>query len=68
MHVDVDDALRCVVNRRATAGLGALAFDHPFYRTLTLAVGGGCDRDPASDAVVPATMRVESARAFVRAR
>lgn len=63
----VDDALHYVVNRSATAGLGDWAFDHPFYIILNLAVGGGFDGDPASDAVFPATMLVDYVRVFARA-
>lgn len=64
----VDDALHYVVNRSATAGLGAWAFDHPFYIILNLAVGGGFDGDPASDAIFPATVLVDYVRVFERAR
>ena len=60
----VDDALHYTVNRSATASLGDWAFDHSFYIILNLAVGGGFDGDPASDAIFPATMLVDWVRVY----
>ncbi|MFN8669207.1 MAG: glycoside hydrolase family 16 protein [Gemmatimonadaceae bacterium] len=66
MRFYVDDALHYTVNRSATATLGDWAFDHSFYIILNLAIGGGFDGDPASDAIFPATMLVDYVRVFAR--
>jgi beta-glucanase (GH16 family) len=42
-------------------------YDGPFYLLLNLAVGGGFDGDPKSDAVLPATMLVDWVRVYVPA-
>ncbi|HEX4932296.1 MAG TPA: glycoside hydrolase family 16 protein, partial [Gemmatimonadaceae bacterium] len=62
----VDDALHYTVNRGAEQALGDWAFDRSFYLILNLAVGGGFDGDPRSEAIFPATMRVDYVRVFAR--
>ena len=45
---------------------GAWAFDHAFYVILNLAVGGGFDGDPASEAIFPGAMLVDYVRVYAR--
>lgn len=63
----VDDDLHYRVTRGQVRAHGPWAFDQPFYVILNLAVGGGFDGDPASDAVLPATMLVDYVRVYARA-
>jgi len=62
----VDEVLHYTVNRGAPGARGAWAFDHAFYVILNLAVGGGFDGDPASEAIFPATMLVDYVRVYAR--
>jgi beta-glucanase (GH16 family) len=64
----VDDDLHYLVTRDQVLARGAWVFDQPFYIILNLAVGGGFDGDPASDAILPATMLVDYVRVYERAR
>jgi beta-glucanase (GH16 family) len=62
----VDEVEHYRVSRSDVERYGRWVFDGPFYLLLNLAVGGGFDGDPASDAVLPATMLVDWVRVFAR--
>lgn len=63
----VDSVMHYVVTRGELERYGASILDQPYFLILNLAVGGHFDGDPASDAVIPATMLVDYVRVFVRA-
>ncbi len=62
----VDDVEHYVATRTAVEAKGAWVFDQPFFVILNLAIGGHFDGDPASDAMLPATMLVDFVRVYVR--
>ncbi|MCU0635747.1 MAG: glycoside hydrolase family 16 protein [Gemmatimonadaceae bacterium] len=64
----VDDVPHYVVTRAEIERKGAWVFDGPMFLLLNLAVGGIFDGDPASDAVLPATMLVDWVRVWERVR
>ncbi|MBK6485631.1 MAG: glycoside hydrolase family 16 protein [Gemmatimonadetes bacterium] len=66
VRFSVDDVVHFIVRRGEVAAPKVWAFDHPFYIILNLAVGGTFDGDPASDAVLPATMLVDYVRVYER--
>lgn len=61
-----DDTMYQEVLRAEVERAGPWVFDQSFYVILNLAVGGQFDGDPASDAVLPATMLVDYVRVFVK--
>jgi beta-glucanase (GH16 family) len=63
----VDNVAHYVVTRSELERFGASVLDRPYFLILNLAVGGHFDGDPASDAVVPATMLVDYVRVYTRA-
>jgi len=63
----VDATAHYAVDRAAIEAKGRWAFDGGFQILLNLAVGGGFDGDPASDAVLPATMLVDYVRVYSKA-
>jgi beta-glucanase (GH16 family) len=63
----VDSVMHYVVTRAELERFGASILDQPYFLILNLAVGGHFDGDPASDAVIPATMLVDYVRVFTRA-
>ena len=64
----VDDSVHYAVTRADVERHGAWVFDGPFFVILNVAVGGGFDGDPASDAVLPAEMLVDWVRVYERRR
>jgi len=60
----VDNVVHYSVTRSQAEQFGAWVFDQPFFVVLNLAVGGNFDRDPASDAIFPATMLVDYVRVY----
>ena len=64
----VDSAVHYTVTRSAIGRYGAWVFDQPMYVILNLAVGGGFDGDPKSDAIFPATMLVDYVRVYTKTR
>ena len=60
----VDDVAHYSVTRGDVQRFGQWVFDKPFYVILNLAVGGHFDGDPASDAILPATMLVDYVRVY----
>lgn len=62
----VDNTMHYVVARSELERFGRSILDQPYFVILNLAVGGHFDGDPASDAVIPATMLVDYIRVFVR--
>lgn len=66
VRFSVDDTVHYVVPRGEVEARGRWAFDHPFYIILNLAVGGTFDGDPATDAILPATMLVDYVRVYER--
>jgi beta-glucanase (GH16 family) len=61
----VDSALQYSVTRAQVEHYGPWVFDQPFFVVLNLAVGGNFDGDPASDAILPATMVVDYVRVYM---
>jgi beta-glucanase (GH16 family) len=65
-----DDRIDWLVDGRVTSSMtkqqadGGWVFDHPFFITLNLAVGGGWPGDPDNATVFPATMLVDYVRAY----
>jgi len=64
----VDGTMHYVVLRSDLQRYGASILDKPYYILLNLAVGGNFDGDPASDAILPATMLVDYVRVYTRAK
>jgi beta-glucanase (GH16 family) len=64
----VDDSLHYARSRTEVEPHGKWVFDQPFVIILNLAVGGMFDGDPASDAMLPATMLVDYVRVYERAK
>jgi len=62
----VDDTLHFRVTRTGVETFGRWAFDQHFFIILNLAIGGHFDGDPASDAILPATMLVDYVRVYRR--
>jgi beta-glucanase (GH16 family) len=62
----VDGRAHYTVRRSDVETKGRWAFNEPFSILLNLAVGGGFDGDPASDAIIPATMLVDYVRVYER--
>jgi beta-glucanase (GH16 family) len=60
----VDDSVHYVVTRAQIQQYGTSVLDRPYFLILNLAVGGHFDRDPASDAIFPATMLVDYVRVY----
>lgn len=60
----VDDIAHYSVTRGDVQRAGQWVFDQPFYVILNVAVGGHFDGDPASDAILPATMLVDYVRVY----
>lgn len=63
----VDDTLHFRVTRTGVETFGNWVFDQPFFIIVNLAIGGHFDGDPASDAILPATMLVDYVRVYRRA-
>jgi beta-glucanase (GH16 family) len=63
----VDDSVHYTATRAAIEQKGAWVFDGPMFLLLNLAIGGVFDGDPASDAVLPATLLVDWVRVYARA-
>jgi beta-glucanase (GH16 family) len=64
----VDDAMHYVISFAQVRAFGDWVFDQPFFIILNVAVGGHFDGDPASDAILPATMLVDYVRVYRPAR
>jgi len=64
----VDGTLHYVVLRSDIQRYGTSILDKPYYIILNLAVGGNFDGDPASDAILPATMLVDYVRVYTGSR
>lgn len=62
----VDGTAHYSVTRATVERAGKFVFDQPFYVIFNLAVGGHFDGDPASDAILPATMLVDYVRVYRR--
>lgn len=62
----VDDDMHYLITRGAVEHYGQSVLNQSFYLILNLAVGGGFDGDPRSDAIFPATMLVDYVRVFTR--
>ncbi len=62
----VDSTVHYFVQRQEVERAGKWVFDQPFFIILNLAVGGMFDGDPASDAILPATMLVDYVRVYSR--
>jgi beta-glucanase (GH16 family) len=60
----VDGAIHYSITRATMERAGRFVIDQPFFVILNLAVGGHFDGDPASDAILPATMLVDYVRVF----
>ena len=60
----VDDTTHYLVTRGEVERFGKWVFDQPFFVIVNLAVGGHFDGDPASDAILPATMLVDYVRVY----
>ncbi|MEP6990320.1 MAG: glycoside hydrolase family 16 protein [bacterium] len=60
----VDGTVHYGVSRSVMATYGAPVLDNSYYIILNLAVGGFFDGDPASDAILPATMLVDYVRVY----
>lgn len=60
----VDSTQHYRVSRADVQRRGAWVFDQSFFVILNLAVGGTFDGEPASDAVLPATMLVDYIRVY----
>lgn len=60
----VDDSAHYMVTRSEIERFGQSRLDQPYFLVLNLAVGGGFDGDPRSDAIFPATMLVDYVRVF----
>jgi beta-glucanase (GH16 family) len=60
----VDDAVHYTITRGEAERFGRSVLDQPFFVILDLAVGGTFDGDPQSDAIFPATMRVDYVRVY----
>lgn len=63
----VDDTLHFRVTRTGVETFGRWVFDQRFFIIVNLAIGGHFDGDPASDAILPATMLVDYVRVYRRA-
>ena len=63
----IDGEVHYRVTRAEVQQFGAWVFDQSFFPILNLAVGGHFDGDPASDAILPATMLVDYVRVYVPA-
>jgi len=63
----VDDTLHFRVTRTGVETFGHWVFDQRFFIIVNLAIGGHFDGDPASDAILPATMLVDYVRVYRRA-
>jgi len=64
----VDDSLHYAVTRQELTRYGPSVLGNRFFLILNLAVGGHFDGDPASDAILPATMLVDYVRVWSPAR
>jgi beta-glucanase (GH16 family) len=64
----VDSVVTLAVTRAEVEAKGQWVFDGAFRLLLNVAVGGHFDGDPASDAVLPATMLVDYVRVYTRRR
>lgn len=60
----VDGAIHYSLTRATIERTGQFVFDQPFFVILNLAVGGNFDGDPASDAILPATMLIDYVRVY----
>ena len=60
----VDGAVHYGVSRSRMAVYGKPVLDNPYFVILNLAVGGVFDGDPATDAILPATMLVDYVRVY----
>ena len=63
----LDGAVHYGVSRSMMAAYGKPVLDTPYFIILNLAGGGAFDGDPATDAILPATMLVDYVRVY-RAR
>jgi len=63
----VDNVRHYSVTRDALQQFGNSILARPYFLVMNLAVGGNFDGDPASDAILPATMLVDYVRVYTAA-
>lgn len=63
----VDSIRHYAVTRDALQQFGNSILARPYFLVMNLAVGGSFDGDPASDAILPATMLVDYVRVYTAA-
>jgi beta-glucanase (GH16 family) len=64
VHFYVDGTAHYSVGRSDLLQYGPSILDKPYFIILNLAVGGNFDGDPATDAILPATMLVDYVRVY----
>jgi beta-glucanase (GH16 family) len=64
VRFSVDGVVHYTVSRAEMAQYGPSVLGKPYFLILNLAVGGQFDGDPATDAIVPATMLVDYVRVY----